>query len=365
MDLTSIQRSIKVMIPDVLRPPLRRLKRFLTIPPSERSKRMQNELNIFSAAENIHQLPSISSYWFEKHIAPTLSPFGFRNSIEFFRTYIARICRLDPSEACRILTIAAGECAPEINIAEWLRENSIHNFRFDCIDINPNVLDRAEKAAKSKGFLTEFEFRCADLSSWEPVRDYNIILAIQCLHHFSDLENIFARLRKALHPNGYFLTDDMIGRNGHQRWPEAKAHVQAFWQELPERYKYNHAFKTQDVLYEDRDFSKDSFEGIRSQDILKLLKASFHFEFFFGFANVIDVFVDRMYGPNFDPAVEWDRDFIDRVHDLDFQEIDCGHIKPTHMYAAMTKDSASPTKFYRHWSPDFCIRPTASGPRER
>ena len=39
--------------------------------------------------------------------------------------------------------------------------------------------------------------------------------------------------------DGRFITSDMIGRNGHQRWPEALAIVQEFWRELPKAYRYN------------------------------------------------------------------------------------------------------------------------------
>ena len=45
-----------------------------------------------------------------------------------------------------------------------------------------------------------------------------------------------------------------------------------------------------------------SFEGIRAQDILPLLVERFTFDEFIGFGNVIDPFVDRSFGPNFDIA---------------------------------------------------------------
>lgn len=360
LKVSAVVSRIKPYVPPTLRTQLRKLKGMLT-GSSGQFSRMESELRIFSAAEDIHRLPSISSYWFEKHIEPVLKPFGVRNSIEMFRTYIARACKAAPLGTCRILTIAAGDCAPEINIAEWLRENSIQNFHFECLDLNPDVLDRARQAAATKGLLAHFEFRNADINRWKPVQLYDVVLAIQCLHHFTRLESIFEKLHRALHPAGFFMTDDMIGRNGHRRWPEAKVHVDRFWEELPDRHKYNHAFKTQDKSPDDRDFSVDSFEGIRSQDILRLLVERFHFDLFIAFANVIDVFVDRTYGPNFDPSSESDRDFIDRVHAFDEHEIDCGHIKPTHIYAAMTKGSLRPPQFHRHWSPEFCIRPVERG----
>src|SRR5262249_51826437 len=98
------------------------------------------------------------------------------------------------------------------------------------------------------------------------------------------------------------------------------------------------------------------FEGIRAQDILPLLVTRFNFELFIAFGNVIDVFVDRSFSPNFDPASAADRAFIDRVQALDQSEIESGRIKPTHMVAVMSRTPVAETKLHKHLSPEFCIR---------
>ncbi|HEX3632741.1 MAG TPA: hypothetical protein VHZ01_09560, partial [Casimicrobiaceae bacterium] len=59
------------------------------------------------------------------------------------------------------------------------------------------------------------------------------------------------------------------------------------------------------------------------------------FDRFLGFANVIDPFIDRGFGPNFSADSLSDREFIDRVHERDQAEIAAGSIKPTHMFAVM------------------------------
>ena len=82
---------------------------------------------------------------------------------------------------------------------------------------------------------------------------------------------------------------------------------------------------------------EESFEGIRSQDILPLLLDHFHFRLFFGFANVIDPFVDRSFGHNFDATAPWDRAFIDAVQERIEKEMVSGRIKPTHMLAVVEK----------------------------
>jgi len=324
--------------------------------PQSYQDRVQSELNIFSGSENIHDLPPIMHYWFSNHVVPLLQGFGFASSIEMFRIYIARVCREHPEQLCVVLSIGAGDAATEINIAQWLFEQNVRNFQFECLDLNPEVLDRGRQAAFEKGYADQFTFSMFDVNAWEPVRQYHVIVAIQCLHHFLELELLFNKIHRALLPEGFFLADDMIGRNGHQRWPEALHYVNEFWKDLPVSFKYNHSLKRVEKRYDNWDCSKFGFEGIRAQDILPLLLERFHFDFFFGFGNIIDIFVDRSFGPNFDPEKEWDRDFIDRVHAADVQELESGRLKPTHMYAAMVKRPSSNPKFYKHLSPEFSVR---------
>jgi SAM-dependent methyltransferase len=319
-------------------------------------ERVRAELDFYTATEQVHDLPPIAHYWSNKHLVPVLQQFGFSNSIEMFRTYIAGVCRRAPDQVCYTLSVGCGDSASEINVAQWLIENGIRNFAFECLDINADVLERGKRAAAQKGFGGRFTFTAFDVNSWRPAREYNVILAVQSLHHFLELELLFDKIHAALRPDGFFLTDDMIGRNGHQRWPEALEFVNRFWREMPQQYTWNHSLKRFERLYENFDCSQDSFEGIRAEDILPLLVKKFHFDLFVGFGNVIDIFVDRSFGPNFDPERAWDRDFIDRVHALDVEQIENGTLKPTHMYAALTRRAPDSPKFHKHLTAQFCVR---------
>jgi hypothetical protein len=75
------------------------------------------------------------------------------------------------------------------------------------------------------------------------------------------------------------------------------------------------------------------------------------------YGNVVFVFVDRSFGHNFDAESEWDRDFIDRVHQADEEAILEGRIKPTSMVAAMTLEPVGEEQL-RHprLTPEFCVR---------
>jgi SAM-dependent methyltransferase len=351
--------KLKSFIPAPLVPPLKACRNYLRSrlahAPGYR-ERYESELAHFSNIEHLHDVPKIMGYWGHRYLLPMLQPFGFANCLELFRSYMAQICRENSETELHFLSVGAGDAASEINIAQWLLENDIRNFVFECLDINSEVLNRGLHAARKNGVANHFTFSTFDVNTWRPQRQYMVILAVQSLHHFQDLEVLFDRVKEALHPDGYFMSDDMIGRNGHQRWPEALKLVEQLWSELPEKYKYNHQLKRLEKKFVNWDCSKEGFEGIRSQDILPILIKTFHFDLFVAFGNIIDPFIDRGFGPNFDPDNEWDREFIHRVHTLDVTELEAGRIKPTHMMAVMRKTPVEHSRVYKHMTPEFCVR---------
>jgi hypothetical protein len=200
------------------------------------------------------------------------------------------------------------------------------------------------------------EFQEGDFNEWQPHQEYDAVIANQSLHHVLNLEGLFSRIQENLRPGGRFVISDMIGRNGHQLWPEALEIVQEFWKELPPSYRFNNLLQRHEEVFDNWDCSQEGFEGIRAQDILPLLLGRFHFEFFFAFGNVIDPFVSRSFGHNFNASGRWDREFIDRLHRCDQQEMLAGNIKPTHMVAVAGNDRDVPRVFAEPFSPEFCVR---------
>src|SRR5690606_19005291 len=125
-------------------------------------------------------------------------------------------------------------------------------------------------------------------------------------------------------------------------------------------HKYHHLHGQTNHRFVNWDCSLTGYEGIRAQDILPLLLERFHFASFLAFGNLIDVFIERPYGPNFDVDVPGDLAFIDRVQALDQASIESGRIKPTHMLAALCKARPEHTRVLRHLTPEFCVRRVAA-----
>jgi SAM-dependent methyltransferase len=317
--------------------------------------RLAYEEAVFENCLEIHQLPAIFHYWSNRYVRPKLEAFGFSNPGDFFRAQIEEKCR-SSVQRVRAVSLGAGNCDMEIDLAATLRDRSISNFEIECLDLNQAMLDRGFEDAKRRNLLSYVTFSKGDFNEWHPHECFDIIIAHQSLHHVLNLEGLFTSIENGLKDDGIFLTSDMIGRNGHQRWPEALEIVHEFWKELPESYRFNQKLKRHEELYENWDCSTQGFEGIRAQDILPLLVDRFHFHLFVVFGNVIDPFVDRCFGHNFNAEGEWDRNFIDRVHARDEAEMLSGRIKPTHMLAVMGKHPAAALKFHPPLSPEFCIR---------
>ena len=324
--------------------------------------RLAAENGIYRDCVNVHNLPDIFHYWSNRHVRPQLEALGFSTPNEMFQKYLGAHFGPGKNTAPRFASVGSGNCDLEVSLASHFRSTGRPDFIIDCLDLNSAMLERGRIAAEEQHVAGCLNFLQIDFNEWTPAHEYDAVIANQTLHHVVKLEDLFARIKGCLKRDGSLVVSDIIGRNGHQRWPEALQLIEDFWRKLPPSYRFNRTLQRYEELYENWDCSGEGFEGIRSQDILPLLIDHFHFKLFFGFANLIDPFVDRTFGDNFDVKSAWDRDFIDQVHQRDDEEILAGRIKPTHMLAVMTTHPAASLICRTHLTPQFCVRDTALQP---
>lgn len=319
--------------------------------------RLQEEVAAYRQVTNVHDLPAIYGYWNAGHVDPLFAKSGFGTFEEFFFGPLRRACTNRPH--ARFVSLGSGNGDLELGLAQQLVAAGIANFTFERLELNDAMRERAVNDARAAGLTDRFRDVAADLNRWETERSADVVLANHSLHHVVDLEHLFAQVRTTLGPDGVFVVNDMIGRNGHMRWPEALDLVHRIWAAMPDRYRYNHQLGRHEPEYENWDCSTEGFEGIRAQDILPLLNQTFHAETFLAFANVIDLFVDRGFGHNFDPDRADDRAFIDAVARLDEAALELGVVKPTHL-AAHLRTVPVPCRFLEPFSPAWCVRPPAT-----
>jgi GT2 family glycosyltransferase/ubiquinone/menaquinone biosynthesis C-methylase UbiE/glycosyltransferase involved in cell wall biosynthesis len=303
----------------------------------EYTRKIQQELTIFENRANVHDLPNIYHYWSNKYLFPLLEEAGYSAIDDFFSSNLLVAKNRTGSSIARFVSIGAGNCDMEVSIAKNLINAGCRTFILECLEINPAMLERGKEIARENGVIDNMRFVEADFNTWVANDKYDGVMANQSLHHVTELEHLFDQINSALQANGSFVINDIIGRNGHQYWPEALEIVNQFWKELPENYKFNVILNRLEEEYDNWDCSTEGFEGIRAQDILPLLLRQFQCEKFVTFGNLINVFVDRCFGHHFNPESEWDRDFIDRVHAEDVTGFKNGTLTPTHMLAVFVK----------------------------
>ncbi|MFP3647568.1 hypothetical protein [Paraburkholderia sp. SIMBA_054] len=320
--------------------------------------KIAQEIDRFKEVNNVHDLPEIFHYWSNKHLLPMFQEFGISTMEQFFAQYLYEAGCATGEFCPRFISIGSGNCDLEIQVAKAVKKLGLKHFLLECLELNPHMLARGREMAAAEGMSNYMIFTEADFNNWSPKIIYAGAMANQSLHHVTNLESLFLAVKGSLHWAGKFVVADIIGRNGHQRWPEALAVLHDFWREMPDNYRYNQVLKRHEPLYENWDCSGEGFEGIRAQDILPLLLRRFDFEMFLGFANVVVPLIDRCFGHNFDAKSEWDRSFIDRVHAADEEGFRTGLLKPTQMVAVMTPGPASSRRYSRGISPELALRST-------
>ena len=309
----------------------------------------------FNRTPLIHDLPQIFHYWSNTYLRPRLEAIGFSSPDDFFFRTIAAQAQAREGRV-RCLSIGAGRCETELALARRLRGQGLDDVVIVCTDINPQLLRAGERCARAAGLAGGFVFEVADINRRQPGRRYDVVIANQCLHHFVALETILDNIHALLDDDGVFAISDVIGRNGHQLWPEALEEFLLFWHELAPRKRYDRVLRRQCGEYINYNHADVGFEGIRAQDILRLLVERFGFDVFAPYACITLPLVERRFGANFDPANPADRAFVDRLARHDQHLLDTGRIKPTQLIAALRKRPVAPPRSTTRFSPSACIR---------
>ena len=318
---------------------------------------MENQLDQFREVANPHDLPEIFHYWSNRYVRPRLNSVCEADNIpEFFANAFFAAAKACSMDSPRFISIGTGDCSVEMAVARRLTEMGLSNFLVECLVSSPESANRVESQIRDGGVGTAVVPIVADMNSWQPTpHSYCAAMSHHALHHIMELEKLFEAIRYGLAPGGLFATNDMIGRDGHMRWPEALVWIESIWAFLAERYKYNQQLKRLERNFNNWNCSNDGFDGMRTQDLLPLLVDQFHFRSFLAWGGITDVFVDRAFGHNFDAASERDRSLIDFIQMLNDRMIDLGVVKPTTMLAVMSMEPCE-TQIWRHWTPRFAIR---------
>lgn len=238
-------------------------------------------------------------------------------------------------EAPQMLSLGSGPCGVEMGLAEKITSN----YHYHCIDLNEHVLAIGQRQMEKRGL--NMTVQAMDLNFIElETEKYDIITAFAALHHLDELEKIYAAINNALKPNGIFATVDVITRNGLMMWPETYEVVKGLWSIWPDKYKFNHtSYATPRFTPEHKnvDYGKESFEAIRSQDLLPLLPEFFDPIIYIPYYSISRRFLDTQYGPNYDLNDPYDYGMVEFIWNLDCYYIRERVLPPETMFAVMRK----------------------------
>ncbi len=325
-------------------------------------EQVKQQIEQYRDTENMHDLPAIYHVWSASYVQPALKQvFGVDDINQFYVEAFLTASRQNPAPPI-FLSLGCGDGTVEIGIAQALRQRGLGQFRFVCYDLSDILLDRFREALPVD-LATQFDLVAGDLNAHVFESKFDAVMANHSLHHIVDLEGVYRTIFECLTDGGIFVTSDMIGRNGHMRWPEARLFVDFFWPLLTLRQRRNILLRRQERAFLDYDCSGEGFEGVRAQDVLPLiLKQGFHPWKFLGFGGMVDVFVDRCFGRGFDVANPDDVFLVKRIGFLNEVLLDAELVKPTMMLAYFTKAARNDSVHYRNRSAEISVRVSEADP---
>ena len=169
----------------------------------------------------------------------------------------------------RILSLCSGAAGIERQILV----NAGCPVEITLFDLNENLMRQATAALSS---VAQISGVLGDVNAISAQQfgniAFDIVMFVSGLHHVVEIEHVLETVMELLVPNGEFwIVGEAIGRNGNQLWPEALDAANRIFSRLPDRLRRNASTGKVDSTVPETDFSANSFEGIRSEEIEPLL----------------------------------------------------------------------------------------------
>lgn len=320
------------------------------------AKRASEEATFFKRqVGKFNTMPPMLDWLSDTYVKPRVKEiFETDGPIEFYARPVLKKMAGQPGPVI-IASIGSGDGEVELGLGRYLSARG-SNFLIEGYELSEDLVQASRTRCSDLGLDEKVRFICEDFNGWKFEKPFDFCIANQVLHHAVELEALFEQIRNGLANDGILMVRDMIGKNGHQAWPEAKAFVDAIWQTMPRRYQYNHRSEREFSSFPNTDFSTEGFEGIRSQDIMPLLVENFHFSHFYSFGGIVERFVNRGFGHSYEMGRSEDVDFCIGLQMLNDFLIDAEMITPTQIIAYLGKQEVAGPRFWKSRAPAKAIR---------
>lgn len=112
-----------------------------------------------------------------------------------------------PRVGLRGLSLGCGTGGNELL---WARTGAFG--RLDGVDVSQRRIDHATQAAAEANLSDVLRFRVADVHRMTADGErFDVLLGLQSLHHFDDLDQTLPRLARLIEPDGLFVVDEFVG----------------------------------------------------------------------------------------------------------------------------------------------------------
>jgi trans-aconitate methyltransferase len=158
--------------------------------PHDYAARIAEEAGQFDAMLDVHDLPATHHLWNEHYLLPKLEATGLHPLWDRMADLVVAT-REELGQPLEVVSLGAGNCDLEVQLAQLVLARGCHDVRFTCIELSQVMLDRGHEKATSAGVADRFSFEAGDLNAWQPEREVGVFLANHSLHHVVELERLF------------------------------------------------------------------------------------------------------------------------------------------------------------------------------
>lgn len=257
----------------------------------------------------------------------------------------------------RILSVGSGQGSQELAIARRLREAHIP-YEIICLDPRYSLVQLGQEAAQVQGLNLKFQIQDANYLSLDE-NEFDTIMCFTALHALRRLEHTFFELNRSLKPDGELVVVDLVTLNGYKMREETRQIVEALWQVLPERFKFNFSSYGKpriDLEYPD----VNNPLCVRTQEILHLLSENLQPKVYIPYFSLVRRFFDTMYGPCYDLSKPLDKAIVDLIWQLDVYFLESGKLAPETFLGIYTKGKVRSRSEREDIESDSLQRPSQS-----
>jgi SAM-dependent methyltransferase len=328
-------------------------------------RQVASEIRQFANTPRIVERPAALRWWYERYQIPRLQAvFGAANELEVIAAAIGDAVRR--TGLTDVISLGASDGVIEVGIIEAAIRQGQPWFRIHGLELSPILVASGRQRAAEMGLAERLFLHQADLNRGVPDWLDGPVAAVSVtsvLHHVVELETLFDSVLRVLHPQGSFVVEDVVGRNGHRRWPEVLGLVRAIWATLPEALRFDHVRGRPDRWYEDWDYATEGFEGQRAQDVLPLLLQRFVPERAHVWGCLVEMLIGDCFAANFNPDVPEHAAYIDRVQQLEDRILEARLTTPTAIFGVFRPQGVERGEpvLFRDRAAQWGLRPPRAG----